>query len=101
MKLAVISDIHGNLPAFKKALGIISNLKKVDQYIFLGDIVGYGPWSNECVEIVKSIKNCIKIRGNHEEYFIKGECDKKNLLAQSFLIIVLKILMKLMKLKNI
>lgn len=84
MKLAVISDIHGNLPAFKKALEFISNLKKIDKYIFLGDIVGYGPWSNECVEIVKSIKNCIKIKGNHEEYFIKGECDKKNVLAQNF-----------------
>ena len=64
MRIAVISDIHGNLEALKKALKIISK-KKVEKIICLGDIVGYGVDSKECYEILKS-KNCDFIIGNHE-----------------------------------
>ena len=53
MRIAVISDIHGNLEALKKALKIISK-KKVEKIICLGDIVGYGVDSKECYEILKS-----------------------------------------------
>ena len=64
MRIAVISDIHGNLEALKKALKIISK-QKVEKIICLGDIVGYGVDSKECYEILKS-KNCDFIIGNHE-----------------------------------
>ena len=53
MMLAIISDIHGNLPALEKALNLIKKVK-VDNYLFLGDVVGYGPWSNECVELIST-----------------------------------------------
>jgi len=84
MKIAVLSDVHGNLPALIKALEIINNINDVNFYIFLGDIVGYGPWSNECVETISKIKNSAKIVGNHEEYFINRKCEKANVILQNF-----------------
>jgi len=59
MRIAVISDIHGNLEALKKALKIISK-QKVEKIICLGDIVGYGVDSKECYEIL-NMKRCILI----------------------------------------
>ena len=83
MIIAILSDVHGNLPNLEKALKYIKR-KNVDCYIFLGDVVGYGPWSNECVEIIRDIKNSDKILGNHEEYFIKKKCDSNNELTKLF-----------------
>ena len=67
MRIAVLSDIHGNLEALTKALKIISK-QKVDKIICLGDIVGYGVDSKECYEILKN-KNCDFIIGNHEAMY--------------------------------
>ena len=74
MLCLIFSDIHGNLPAFEQ---VIKKETGIDQYINIGDVVNYGPWSNECVELIESL-NCINIKGNHEEYFINGECNVKN-----------------------
>ena len=81
MKTAILSDIHGNLPALKVAL---KDAEEVDNFIILGDVVNYGPWSNECVELLESIDNCQKIIGNHEEYFIRGVCSENNTLVREF-----------------
>jgi len=64
LRYAIISDIHSNLEALTTVLTHIEN-NKVDNILCLGDIVGYGPNPNECVELVKS--NCsIIIAGNHD-----------------------------------
>jgi putative phosphoesterase len=84
MKAAIISDIHGNLPFLESALKLIDGRKDIEKLIFLGDVVGYGPWSNECVEIVENFKNTIKILGNHEEYFLNAKCNSKNKLTELF-----------------
>lgn len=64
MNYAIISDIHSNLEALEKALGIIDD-KGVDEIICLGDIVGYGANPNECVDLVRS--RCASvILGNHD-----------------------------------
>lgn len=81
MKVAFFSDIHGNLPALEIAL---KETSKVDSYIILGDVVNYGPWSNECVKMLETLPNCTKIRGNHEDYFIDGKCGSNNHLANEF-----------------
>jgi putative phosphoesterase len=81
MRVAIYSDVHGNLPALELA---IKDAASVDGYIVLGDVVNYGPWSNECVELIDSLKNCIKISGNHEEYFIEGKCGSENYMANEF-----------------
>jgi putative phosphoesterase len=81
LKFAFYSDIHGNLPALEIAL---KESGKVDGYIILGDVVNYGPWSNECVQLIETLSGCTKILGNHEEYFIRGTCDCENYLANEF-----------------
>lgn len=81
MKIAIFSDIHGNLPAFKLML---KDAGEVDQYISLGDVVDYGPWSNECVDLLEDLDNCIKILGNHEEFFLSGKYKGNNQIVKSF-----------------
>lgn len=61
---AVISDVHSNLEALESVLKDIKK-RKVDEIIFLGDAVGYGPNPNECLELLK--KRCkIMMAGNHD-----------------------------------
>src|SRR5258708_20926134 len=69
-KVLIFSDVHGNLPAFELML---EKEKGVDLYISLGDVVNYGPWSNECVELLESLKPVVKLLGNHDRYFLDGE----------------------------
>ena len=67
MKIAIISDIHGNLEALKATLKDIEK-RKVDKIICLGDIIARGVHPKECIELVK--KNCdIILQGNCDLYF--------------------------------
>ena len=70
MRTIIFSDLHGNLVALEKLLNLHSD---VENWISLGDNVNYGPWSNECVDILESDINCQSILGNHEDAFIAGE----------------------------
>jgi predicted phosphodiesterase len=80
LRVLVFSDVHGNLPAFEQML---NKEKGIDLYISLGDIVNYGPWSNECVDLLESLPSQ-KLMGNHEEYFIAGMYGGRSELVQSF-----------------
>jgi len=62
MKLGILADIHSNLEALRCALDA---LKDVSGFICPGDIVGYGPNPNECVEIIRDL-DCRTITGNHD-----------------------------------
>jgi len=53
VKVLVISDVHGNLPALER---VLDNNNDVDLVISLGDVVNYGPWSNECVQLLQAHK---------------------------------------------
>lgn len=64
MKIAIISDIHSNLEALKRVLTSIEN-HQADAIYCLGDIVGYGPHPNECVQLVRE-KCVIVLQGNHD-----------------------------------
>jgi len=66
MRLAIIADIHGNLPALAAALDRIEQLR-VDRTIVLGDIVVGSPDSLACWQQVKAL-HCPVLRGNHERY---------------------------------
>lgn len=66
MRIAVLADIHGNLPAFEAALKHVSQ-QKVDQIILAGDIVVGSPDSKACWELALSL-GCPILRGNHERY---------------------------------
>ncbi len=80
MKYLIFSDVHGNLPALEQVL----KSEEVDAYINLGDVVNYAPWSNECVQLVDTLDNCINIRGNHEGYFLEQKLESKHWLVPLF-----------------
>ena len=53
MNVALISDIHGNLPAIEAVLDHIDGRSDVDAVYHLGDLVGYAPWPNEVVAVLR------------------------------------------------
>lgn len=68
MRYAIFTDIHANLEALKTVLARIDKLAQeqpIDQIWFLGDLVGYGPNPNECIETLRARTDVI-IAGNHD-----------------------------------
>ena len=65
MKLAVFSDVHGNLEALDLFIAH-ANKQGAHGYACLGDIIGYGPNPNECLEKIRSLDNLHVVMGNHE-----------------------------------
>ena len=63
MRYALISDIHANLPALEAVLADIDRQSEVDAIYHLGDLVGYAPWPNEVVALVKE-RGITGIAGN-------------------------------------
>ena len=64
MRYGVISDVHGNLPALEVVLLALERIG-VDAHVCAGDLVGYGPQPNECVEAIRRLgAHCIA--GNHD-----------------------------------
>jgi diadenosine tetraphosphatase ApaH/serine/threonine PP2A family protein phosphatase len=63
MRILIISDIHANLNALET---VITAAGAVDAAWCLGDLVGYGPDPNECIDRVKSLPNLLCTIGNHD-----------------------------------
>ncbi len=83
MKVAVFSDVHGNLIALEQFVRATQNT--VDAYLCLGDVVNYGPWNDECLEIVVQLPAVTVIEGNHERLFLgAGDLDRELPLVQDF-----------------
>lgn len=71
MKWAILSDIHGNLPALQ-AVGKHLRTQKCDNILFTGDITVYYPFSNECIEWLYTNMG----ENNWKKYAIQGNNDK-------------------------
>src|SRR5579885_2681480 len=68
MRYAVFSDIHANLEALEAVLAKIDEIAQqepIDEIWFLGDLVGYGPNPNECIEKLRE-RTSVIIAGNHD-----------------------------------
>jgi predicted phosphodiesterase len=75
MKLAVLSDIHGNLPALEVVLDDLLSWRP-DQVIINGDVINRGPDSLGCLELIEQqIPDSLILKGNHEEFVL--ECAQK------------------------
>lgn len=72
MRIAVISDIHGNIEAFEKVLRDI-DYSYIDRIINLGDSIGYGPDPEKVLELIKK-RNILNILGNHEQAVLDNTC---------------------------
>ncbi|GAC1652370.1 MAG: hypothetical protein NVS9B12_01700 [Vulcanimicrobiaceae bacterium] len=62
MRYAVVSDVHSNLESLKVML---SKLESGDGLLCLGDMVGYGPNPNECVDLLRA-RCAAAVLGNHD-----------------------------------
>ena len=62
MRIAVLSDVHANLPALE---AVRADLTDVDQVWVLGDIVGYGPQPNEVIAVLQEM-GARSVMGNHD-----------------------------------
>lgn len=83
MRITVLSDIHGNLPALKAALPHIEAWPS-DMVIVNGDIISRGPRSRECWDVVKEKEATAVwqlLRGNHEEFVLT--CEESNLIPDT------------------
>jgi len=72
MRIALLSDVHGNLPAFEAVLADVDS-QKPDEIWCLGDLVGYGAQPDECVQLAR--ERCdLCLAGNHD-LVVTGEID--------------------------
>ena len=64
MRIGLLSDVHANLFALRAAVARL-RAEGVDAWVCAGDLVGYGPHPNECVETIAELEpTCVA--GNHE-----------------------------------
>jgi diadenosine tetraphosphatase ApaH/serine/threonine PP2A family protein phosphatase len=62
MRYAILSDVHGNIESLQRAIALTDD---ADHLLCLGDIVGYGPNPNECIELLRTrVKSAVL--GNHD-----------------------------------
>lgn len=70
MRIAVLSDIHGNVPALEAVLQHIERWG-ADQVIVNGDLVSRGPYSLRCLRLLQErLPGCRFLKGNHETFVI-------------------------------
>jgi len=73
MMIGLLSDAHGNLEAFEKALGVLERLG-AEKIYFLGDSVGYLPGAEVASRIVEL--GLPSVLGNHEAMLLDPECGR-------------------------
>ena len=71
MRIAVITDVHANLPALDAALESIQ-AEGCDAVFHTGDAIGIGPFPGECLELLLNTPNIQFVVGNHDAYFAQG-----------------------------
>lgn len=65
-RILVISDIHSNYTALKT---VLDEAEPIDAVLFAGDIAGFGPHPNRCIETIRGL-NVKSVRGNHDQGII-------------------------------
>ena len=65
MRIAILSDIHGNIEALESMLAEFENLGSIDKYVCLGDIVGYGADPQSCCTRIRELCD-VTLLGNHD-----------------------------------
>ncbi len=78
MKIGLISDIHGNLIALEE---VLKHLNNCDEIYCAGDVVGYYPFPNEVIEILKR-ENVRSVMGNHDYAVVTGDFFGFNVYAR-------------------
>lgn len=71
--VAILSDIHANLPALEAVLADIAQ-QGIRELVCLGDVVGYGAQPGACLERLRGLDFQVILRGNHDSY-VAGDVD--------------------------
>jgi predicted phosphodiesterase len=71
MRVAVLADIHGNLPALNAVLSDAA-AQKIKIFWCLGDVVGYGPWPVQCWAALRKLNPAAWVVGNHDLGLVEG-----------------------------
>ena len=75
MRYGIIADIHSNLESLQKVLDFLKG--KIDKLVVIGDVIGYGPDPNECLELLYQ-ENPQFTLGNHEKGVLTGDLSHFN-----------------------
>lgn len=78
MRVGIISDIHANIYGLR---AVLKKLKQADIILCAGDILGYYPFVNEVFHELDK-HHIHYIRGNHDDYVLRGKPRKKNDIIQ-------------------
>ncbi|MGJ9460666.1 metallophosphoesterase family protein [Oceanobacillus sp. CF4.6] len=73
-KIAIISDVHGNTTALKAVIKDIK-MRKIERTFCLGDLIGKGPRSSECITLIQV--NCEKVIRGNWDVLIQSETDNE------------------------
>jgi len=65
VRIALLSDVHGNLPALEAALAHMDEHVRTDAVFHLGDLVGYAPWPDEVVKLLRA-REVPGVAGNYD-----------------------------------
>lgn len=78
MKIAILSDIHANKEALSCIFDFLKSQNNLSGLVLLGDIIDYGPHSNEVVQMLQDVNLHIfcNIWGNHEDAIINDNYQK-------------------------
>ena len=71
MRLATVSDVHGNLVALEAVLAD-ARAQNVDRWWALGDLAAIGPEPCEVLERIANLRDCVVTRGNTDRYVVTG-----------------------------
>ena len=72
MRLAVLSDVHGNLPALEAVLADAAAQGAPDVTWVLGDLVAFCPWPAETLARLRALPNVAFLQGNTDRYLVTG-----------------------------
>ena len=83
-RFGVLADVHGNLPALRAAVARL-RAEGVERFLCAGDLVGYGPFPDECVEVIAGL-DAVCVAGNHDLIALGRLSDERcNALARESL----------------
>jgi predicted phosphodiesterase len=83
-RFGILADVHGNLPALLAAVARL-RAEGVERFLCAGDLVGYGPFPDECVDVVAGL-DAVCVAGNHDLIALgRLSDDRCNALARNSL----------------
>jgi len=70
-KVAILSDIHGNLTALEAVIND-AKMENTTDFWILGDLIMPGPGPSDLIQILRALPNALFVKGNWEDYFFEA-----------------------------